>query len=275
MVAADIEAAQALAAEVFADLDRRQGRERRRHPPFPGRYERLLATDPDGMWVATDDEGIVGVAAGFRRASVWVLSMLAVRFTAQERGIGRALLEASLRIAEGAASCLIVSSTDPRAIRAYARAGFALRPTLSGVGTPRAIDQPGGTRVGSASDLDLTEVVDRRVRGAARAGDLATVLDAGGRLILADGSDGAGYAITRHGDLFVLAATDEPTAVRLLARVLAEADGPMQVRWLDAAQNWAIPLVLDAGLALYPTGPICVRGRPAPLTPFIPSGAFV
>ncbi len=274
MAAADIDAVQALGAEAFADLDLRSHRERRRHPPFPGRYEHLLRTDPDGMWVAEDAEGIAGVAAALRRGPVWGLSMLAVRVGAQDRGIGRALLESSLRTAEGATSCLIVSSTDPRAIRAYARAGFALRPTLTAVGTPHAAGGVAGTRVGSASDLDVAEAVDRRIRGAARAADLATVLSDGGRLIVADGRQ-RGYAVVRHGDPFTLAAEDEPTAARVLTRVLAEAEGPLQVRWLDASQGWAVPVVLDAGLALHPSGPICVRGRPAPLTPYLPSGAYL
>lgn len=157
------------------------------------------------------------------------------------------------------------------AIRGYARAGFRLRPTLTAVGTPTARGST-GTRIGTSADLDLTERVDRRVRGGGRAADLATVLDAGGRLIVAD----RGYAVTHGGgDLFTLAAEDEPTAVNVLTRVLAEAEEPLQVRWLDAAQQWAIPVVLDAGLALRPSGPLCVRGTPPPLTPYLPSGAYV
>lgn len=273
MTLADVGAVSALATDTFADLDVRKGRTPRRRPPFPGRYEHLLVTDPAGQWVAEDAEGLLGVACALRRGPVWGLSMLAVRVGAQGRGAGRALLTAALGTAEGADTCLIVSSTDSPAIRGYARAGFALRPTLTASGAP-AGRRSQGTRVGGAADLDLTEQVDRRIRGAARGADLATVLDAGGRLIVADGRV-RGYAVTHRGDLFTLAAEDERAAVAVLARVLAEAEGPLQVRWMDGAQPWAVPVVLDAGLALHPSGPICVRGRPPPLTPYLPSGAYL
>jgi len=104
--------------------------------PFRGRWRHGLATDPDGCWVAEDAEGIAGVSVGLRRGAVWGLSLLAVRVGVQSRGIGRALLEHALRTAEGTDAGLIVSSDDPRAIRRYALAGFALRPTLSSTDTP-------------------------------------------------------------------------------------------------------------------------------------------
>lgn len=49
----------------------------------------------------------------------------------------------------------------------------------------------------------------------------------------------------------------------------------MQVNFLTGAQQWALPVLLDAGLALRPDGPVCHRGATGPLTPYIPSGAFL
>jgi ribosomal protein S18 acetylase RimI-like enzyme len=274
MTAEDVPAAAALADAALGDLVRRHGTGfGGSTTPFPGRWQRLLATDPGGLWVAEDHEGLLGVTAALRRGPVWGLSMLAVRVGAQARGIGGALLRHALRTAEGATYGMIVSSTDARAMRLYARAGFTLRPTLTGLGTPRA-HLPGGTRLGGAQDLDLTEEVDRRVRGAARGDDLATLFDAGGRLVVVDGPP-RGYALLRDTDVFTLAADDEPTAQRVLSAALAEAGGHCRVRWLDAAQQWALPVLLDAGLSLAPSGPFCVRGTPAPLTPYLPSGAFL
>jgi len=111
------------------------------------------------------------------------------------------------------------------------------------------------------------------VRGASRAEDLATVLEAGGRLVVAE-SPGRGYAVLGRDVVFTLAAEDEVTAGRVLTHALAEHDRT-EVRWLDAAQGWAIGVLLDAGLTLVPSGPICARGRPAPLTPYLPSGAYL
>jgi GNAT superfamily N-acetyltransferase len=281
MTAGDVDGMLALAADAFGDLDRRRGAPQDAGPPpppFPGRWYHLLDTDPEGLWVAEDAEGLAGGTAALRRDGVWGLSLLAVRVGTQSRGIGAALLERALATAEGADTALIVSSTDPRAIRRYARAGFALRPTLLAGGVPSAAALPreAGTRLGEASDLDLTVAVDRRVRGAGRPADLATVLDAGGLLVVADGP-GRGYALLRNGNVMTLAADDEDVAARVLARALREVGGERtEVRWIDAAQGWAVGVVLDAGLALEPSGPLCVAGaRPAPLTPYLPSGAYL
>ena len=46
--------------------------------------------------------------------------------TAQNQGVGRALLEHTLAYAKESEPGLIVSSPEPRAIRRYASAGFAL-----------------------------------------------------------------------------------------------------------------------------------------------------
>lgn len=234
----DADGVPALAEAAFADLARRRASADPDVPwpsPIPGRWPHLLATDPDGCWVAEDSEGLAGVSAGLRRGAVWGLSMLAVRVGVQSRGIGRALLERALATVEGAEAGLIVASDDPRAIRRYALAGFALRPTLSAAGTPdpRWLPDSPGTRMGGEADLDLTEALDLRVRGAARGADLATVLGAGGRLVVADGPR-RGYAVLRESSLFTLAADDEPTAVALLARALREIGGPARVNWLDA-----------------------------------------
>jgi hypothetical protein len=47
------------------------------------------------------------------------------------------------------------------------------------------------------------------------------------------------------------------------------------VDFLDAQQDWAIDVVLEAGLKLVPAGAICVRGDVGPMRPYIPSGAYL
>lgn len=283
----DVDGAQSLAEAAFADLSRRRGPARDTDVPWPspfrGRWRHVLATDPAGCWVAEDAQGLAGVSVGLRRGPVWGLSMLAVRVGVQSRGTGRALLERALVTAEGAGAGLIVASDDPRAIRRYALAGFALRPTLSaaggscgapGVRGAERLPDTGGTRLGDLADLDLTEAVDARVRGAARGADLATVLEAGGRMVVADGPR-RGYAVLRDSSLFTLAALDEQTAAAVLARSLREIGGPARVNWLDAANGWAHEVVIAAGLRLTPSGPLCTRGRPASLHPYLFSGPYL
>jgi len=52
----------------------------------------------------------------------------------------------------------------------------------------------------------------------------------------------------------------------------AAADQP--VRWITAGQDWAVSVVLGAGLGLTGHGALCVRGDPGPLAPYLPSAPF-
>ena len=44
---------------------------------------------------------------------------------------------------------------------------------------------------------------------------------------------------------------------------------------MTAAQQWAIRVCLDAGLPLSVDSPVMTRGRLGPLTPYVPSGAYL
>jgi hypothetical protein len=49
----------------------------------------------------------------------------------------------------------------------------------------------------------------------------------------------------------------------------------VSVDFLTAAQQWALPVLLDAGLLLSPDGPVFLRGDVGPFTPYVPSGAWL
>ena len=51
-------------------------------------------------------------------------------------------------------------------------------------------------------------------------------------------------------------------------------DDSARVRWITAAQQWAIEVLARAGLRLTAYGALCVRGMPGPLAPFLPSAPF-
>jgi hypothetical protein len=132
------------------------------------------------------------------------------------------------------------------------------------------------TREGTEADLELAARVDRTIRGAPHGPDLELMLQSGTRLLVADGPEGSGYAAVWEGSPALLAATSPDTATDLLWSCLAESDGnEVEVHWITTAQNWALPVVLKAGLSLSPAGPLCVRGELGPLTPYLPSGPYL
>lgn len=247
------------------DADRvKAGLERLRH---------LVATDPDGCWVAEAGGAVAGAALALRRGDFWGLSLLAVDPVQQAAGAGRMLLAAALTTSGGARG-MIPSSLDTRAIRLYNRAGFDLHPAMHAVGEvlPGAVPQAAGVSEGGEADLGHTVEVDLAVRGAAHGDDLGLLLAHGGRLFVADG----GYAVLRGGDVALLAATSEDVAQVLLWCCLGAVEPGVEVSvsFLTAAHGWAMRVLLEAGLRLEPGGPLFLRGMsPAPL--YLPNGAWL
>jgi hypothetical protein len=132
-------------------------------------------------------------------------------------------------------------------------------------------------RDGTDADLDLAAEVDRGVRGAAHMEDIEALVRMGGRLLVAERPVARGYAVESEGSPWLLAATDAKVATDLLWACLADAPAEEQVdvRWLTASQQWAMPVVLAAGLSLAPFGPLCIRGDLGPLTPYLPSMLYL
>jgi GNAT superfamily N-acetyltransferase len=242
------------------------------------RYQHFLKLDPEGAWVAVDGDRVAGVALALVREDVWVLSLFAVAEEHRDEGLGKTLLDRALLYAEGCRGAMIASSTHPAAMRRYALAGFSLQPTLMASGNVSRESLPAGlkARDGMDADLELAARVDRTVRGSPHGPDLEFMLRNGSRLLVAEGPEGSGYAVVREGSPALLAATTPETASDLLWTCLAECDGSdVEVYWITSTQNWALPVVLKAGLSLSPAGPVCVRGELGPLTPYLPSGPFL
>ena len=250
-----------------ADVRWRRGIQRIRH---------LLDSDPGGAWVAEDEGGVHGVSMALVREGVWGLSLLAVEPGKQGNGVGGLLLERALATAEGTRGQLILSSLDPRAMRSYARVGFALQPALCAFGSVRRAAIPGdlGVRAGGNGDLELAAEVDRRQRGGAHGPDLEALQAAGYDLLVLPGS---GYAFHREGSPALLAATDTDAGRALLLAVLATSvpGREVGVMFLTEGQGWAIEVALAAGLELEPCGPTFVRGELGPLSPYLPNPAYL
>jgi GNAT superfamily N-acetyltransferase len=261
----------------FGDL------EQRLHlPPSPprdpaGSYKRLrriLATDPEGCWVAEDGAGIAGVALAIVRERLLGLSLLAVRPDAQSSGTGRDLLARVLAYGDGAVGAVVLASADPRALRAYARAGFSLHPSLSATGRPRHVVGCADVRPFEPDDHELAARVDRAVRGAPHGADLDALADGGCELLVLPDR---GYAAHSNGAVKTIAAFDDEAAAVLLRSVLARVPpgGSAEVDWITSAQQWAIDVAVAARLELRPAGAVALRGDVGAFRPYLPGGAYL
>lgn len=284
MTPADVEAASAVGGAALAGAipieflpsnpeEERIGEERRVR-----RVAHLLETDPEGAWVAESADGeVVGVALAIVREGVWGLSLLGVQPGLQGQGTGTRLMEGALRTLDGCRGGIILASTDPRALRRYARAGFALRPCVAASGPINRSRIPAGLRARPGSiddDRELIDAVSRAVRGAAHGTDLKAFLDGGSQLLVHD--DG-GWAMVRDGSPMVLAARDDAIAADLLWSCFAAAEpgATVHVDFIAAGHDWAITVALDMGLSLGTEGPIFVRGELGTMAPYLPSGAYL
>ena len=274
----DVGAAYEMASIAFADGEELANRTQEEVEVRISRYENLLGHDPDGCWVAEENGRVVGAAVSGVREGLWVLSLFVVDEGSRGAGIGGGLMRAALAYGEGCEAGMIASSTHPAAMRSYANAGFVLHPTFTAKGKVRHENIPDtpNVREGGKDDLDLAADVDRQLRGAAHGVDLEFMLTRT-KILVADGARGRGYVVVQEDGVCLLGATDRETASELLWASLAmiSPGGEIEVRWITASQDWAVRVVLDAGLDLHPDGPICVKGNPGPLTPYLPSGPFL
>jgi GNAT superfamily N-acetyltransferase len=277
MEPSDAEAVYAVSLAAFHDLDLRMAGSPK--PPGRGsgaarRVGRLQRTDPGGAWVAERGGEIVGGALGIVRDGVWGLSLLVVRPDAQSGGAGRELLARAYEYGNGVRGRIVLSSRDPRALRAYARLGLEMHPAVSARGVVSRTASGDDVRPGTADDLPFTEAVDRAVRGSAHGEDILAMVEAGARLLVLPER---GYALMRDTELRLLAAFDEDGAATLLRGCLAEAEGrEASVDFITSAQNWAVAPCVEAGLELHSDGgAVFLAGDVGPFTPYLPSGAYL
>jgi hypothetical protein len=125
-----------------------------------------------------------------------------------------------------------------------------------------------------SDDVEATAPISRFVRGASHHLDIPQYLDYGMRLYL---HGDRGFVVADEQTVKLLAARDEGTAAELLwhALALTPNGGTIGVDFLTARQQWGIQVVLEAGLALSPEGPIFTAGELGPMAPYIPCGAYL
>jgi len=240
------------------------------------RIRHLLSTDPGGSWVAEHDGRVEGVALALIREGVWGFSLFGVAEALQGRGVGRELFARCWAYGEGARGRIVLSSTNPQAMGTYARTGLPIRPCVAAAGIPdleRAPDVDDVVEAGEAG-LDVADAIGRALRGAGHGRDLPVPMAHGARLLV---FEDRAFAVARASNLIMLGARDEAAAQHMLWAVFAGA-GPgatVNVDFLTAGQDWALPVCLDARLSLSPDGPMFAGGTLGPLAPYIPSGAYL
>lgn len=248
-----------------------------RRPLLLHRTAVFAETDPGGLWIVEDGDEALGVAIALVRDGIWGLSFMGVRPDRHAQGAGGALMRATLTYAEGTRGGIICSSTDPRAMRLYARAGFDLRPCVAAAGIVDRSTIPSGLASRPTDDAEQAAELSVAIRGGAYgAEDLALLAGRPGfgMLLL----EGRGFAIHHpDGSPSALCAHDEEAARDLLWSCFAT--GPngasVHVDYIAAGQDWAVQTVLDARLPLSPEGPLFTRGQLGPLRPWLPSGSLL
>jgi GNAT superfamily N-acetyltransferase len=243
---------------------------------WDARMRMMLRTDPAGAFVALNESReVIGVVAALARGRLWVLSLLAVRPGIQSRGAGRALMQAALDYRSDLTDRLIMSTNDPRAMRLYWQAGFALYPALLASGQVRRESLP-------EPDPQITEVAINEIaelapisvalRGGPHSEEMKMMADVGARIFRL--ADRGFVVVSADHEVWLLAALDTEAAQALLWWGLAYAgqDGPVRVRYVSGANQWAVDVLIAAGLDVVADGAVAVAGNPGPLCPYIPSG---
>lgn len=282
MTADDVAVAEQISDEAFHAVDLATARvgdpaPQRRAPErsqrWAARTRRLVEVDPGGCWVAEDDSGVLGFATSMVREQLWLLATYALRPEAQGRGIGRMLLD---RVEEYGARCpraMLSASEDPKALRRYHAAGFALHPQLVFRGRPDRSEIPAGLGVREATDDDLgwMDDLDRRLRGGPHGPDHVALAAMASPLALRDRS---GYAYAGPDATYVVAAQTPDGARRLLWEALARAGESFEIPHVTTANSWAVDVAMAARLAMSTRGYLAVRGM-APPAPYVHNGSLL
>ena len=194
------------------------------------RFRRLLDTDPGGAWVAERDGALAGAALALLREGLWGLSLLVVDPPAQCAGAGpRAAARAPGRYGDGARGRVILSSPDPRAMRAYARLGLDAAPVrVAAKGAPRGVAAPAERPRRRRRRPPAHR--GGRPRGPRRGARRRHRADARRRRTTLLVAPERGYAVLAAASVRLLAALDDAAARDLLRAALARVAEPASRR---------------------------------------------
>jgi predicted N-acetyltransferase YhbS len=218
-------------------------------PPSPEftlfKVSEMLASDGFARLVAERDGEVVGSAFVDERASIVGIGPVTVEPTAQDAGIGRALMKAVLRRERdrGAAGIRLVQTAyHYRSLSLYAKLGFVVREPLSVLqGSPPQTSTPGrGVRPARDEDVAACGELCVRVHGHDRNWELRDAIAAGTARVVERPSGISGYATGFGYGWHCVAETNED-----LIALLGAAEGFMGLGIVVPSRNaellrWAI-----------------------------------
>ncbi|HEV2098784.1 MAG TPA: GNAT family N-acetyltransferase [Stellaceae bacterium] len=138
----DLTAAGAIVQQAYNDLRVRHGLAPTVGLRAPLFQRFCLAEDPDGLWVAEADDGIVGFGFSWICQKFWFLAQLFIRPGTQASGIGRTLLSKTLEQAQrndAGNRALITLAYNPISTGLYVRNGMYPREPLYSVAAPASV----------------------------------------------------------------------------------------------------------------------------------------
>jgi GNAT superfamily N-acetyltransferase len=280
----DLHPAERTSAVTFFEADRRsrqvggpelQPRSASASQQWIERVRFFLTVDPEGCWVATRGNEIIGFAISQNRGSCWFLATYGVLPGHQGMGIGKRLMDAVLAHANGRPG-MFSSTVHPGATRRYRLAGFSLYPQMRMVGTVdrSALRVITGLEEGTADDFEWMDRLDRSLRGDGHGPDHGYMLKTL-RLVVHRGKSRRGYVyIDDQGRPSLLAAAHPETAQTLLWKALASSTGETLVNCITTGNMWAVDVGLAARLDLGQEGYLAFRGMMEP-APYLASGHFL
>jgi GNAT superfamily N-acetyltransferase len=199
------------------------------HPIEPGSREftrfkvgEMLATAGFAGLLAERDGQPLGCAFVDERGVIAGIGPVAVDPSAQDRGIGRSLMEAALARERERGSVgvrLVQTAYHYRSLALYVKLGFEVRETLSVLaGTPPALSRPGlGVRPAGDDDVRACAEVCLRVHGHERSAELLDAIEAGSAWVVERPDRICGYA-TGFGYGWHAVAESNEELIALLAR---------------------------------------------------------
>lgn len=264
----DAPAIAGLAEDVFGP-----GPDRRDHDAVTRRFRHAIERAHPASRLAFDARGaLIAATIISPRGHLLILSLAIVAEEHQGRGLARTML-AGFPEARPGTNRVVMSSTDPKAMRRYARLGLGVHPCLAACGIlrPGAVERPReAERCSPLEGAQILDAIAREARGEPYGDDIAMWEDQGDTLHLI-GDQAA--AIQNGGVIRIVVARSEAAAQAVLRAAM---DGvppgeTVHVRHIRSGQDWAVRAALDAGLPLSPEGPLFSDG---PLGRFhLPTGS--
>lgn len=237
-----------------------------RHEQWPHRPEdwALIQGLSQGV-VALSGGRVVGTAMATVFGPVGMMNMIIVGGQMRGRGLGRALMDAAMALAEPREWRLVATESG---LPLYRKLGFVEQDRvlqhqgiLAGVAAPKGVEWAG------EADLDAIAAIDRAATGADRAPLIAALAQAGRIAILRGAGGIAGYGALRpfgRGEVAgPIIASDPDQARALLSFLLADRAGSF-IRVDTTKDSGLAPWLTGLGLAHVGGGIGMSRGTPAP-----------